>query len=170
MSHQSDRLGRRGHGQKDLPSGVDVLMANVSTADCVVIRAGEAGADDDAVGGGHICHENIYAGGKILLPVPSSSKTIALVGHTFAARTIFSSLSPLGSATTEMNFSSSWKTLGAACTHFPYPSHFSRTTVIFMAPPVLIFSILFGPFRPVRSRSARQPCDSLSLHPGSTAL
>src|ERR1051325_3221423 len=44
MSHQSDRLGRREHGQKDLPSGVDVLMANVTTADCVVIGAGFAGA------------------------------------------------------------------------------------------------------------------------------
>src|SRR5262249_60759190 len=42
--HERDCLGRRGTGKRALPAGVDALMANVTTADCVVIGAGFAGA------------------------------------------------------------------------------------------------------------------------------
>src|SRR5688572_23344 len=76
-----------------------------------------------------------YGNGKILLPVSSSSRVIALVGHTFAARRIFSSPSPLGSMTVATNCSSSLKTFGAAATHFAYPSHFVLSTAIFMGSP-----------------------------------
>src|SRR5207249_8689045 len=66
-------------------------------------------------------------------PLFSSSKIMASSGQAFAAWRIAASLSPLGSKTKALNFSSTSKTFGAIEMQLLCPLHLSLSMMIFIS-------------------------------------
>src|SRR5262249_45027572 len=111
--------------------------------------------------------------GKICLLVASSSKIIASSGQAFAAFKISSSLSPFGSRTKALNFSSTSKTLGAMEIQLLCPLHLSLSMMIFISPlslnPQPDCPILAESLDKVRRRSRRVSPAGKSAHIGRAA-
>src|SRR5262245_6039513 len=98
---------------------------------------------------------------------------IASSGQAFAAFKISSSLSPFGSKTKALNFSSTSKTLGAIEMQLLCPLHLSLSMMIFISPPSLNpepdCSILAASLDKVRHRSRRVSPAGKSAHIGREA-